>query len=459
MIQIKRDMMWQRGLWVPLCLFCVWGLFLNQTMGGVEVDDGSFLQAAPPDDRSQSSHTVRGWAFDSKTGLPVANCDLWLVRSQSNFPRYLHRSGEFSKFEHLTTTDTEGRFAFSDVSEGRWLVGPAHYPPGEPIITWSGVGLDFSVEMSIDQEAEAQGVHAYGDTEIEWAPLGFPIEVSSDAPPALIGLPLNRAEYVSGRLRSSGDPEKGPVDWTYGYVAVASQWYGSAPQTLIGEPDSKGLFRVGPFAPGDYRVTVFAHPGSGIAHAGWETVSTQLGESEVFLGEAGGVKGAVVSELPELRGGQLVAVLVRQEVWDDANLMTWFPPAGRARFLDVAPGTYVLKVVGGDGDNLIGISPRFVVTPGVDAETEVAMTAAQSVTVSMGLMHRYAALVKVASAETPDSVFMRFYLEPGGSKEFSVPSGGAILDVVRVDQNLISRLFVEAVDTDDLEQSVYITIP
>lgn len=425
-------------------------------MGGMEA--GSIPKWIPPDDRAKSLHTVRGWAFDSKTGLPVANCDLWLVRSQSRYPRYLHRSGEFSKFEHLTTTDTEGRFVFSDVSEGRWLMGPAHYPPGEPVYRWKGVGFDFSVEMSIDQEAEAQGVHAYSGTEIEWAPLGFPIEVSPDAPSALIGLPLNQAEYVSGRLRSSEVPERASFDWTDSYVAVLSQLYGSAPQTLMGRSDSNGFFRVGPFAPGDYRVTAITHPGSGIAHSGWHTVSTQLGESELFLVRAGGVTCSVVSELPVLEGGPLVALLVRQDAWDDASLMTWLPPAGRARFLDVAPGTYVLKVEGGD-DNRIGISHPFVVLPGVDAEIEVAMAEAQRVTVSMGLMHRYVALVKVASVEDPNSVFMRFFLEPGDSKELLVPSGGAVLDVIRVDQHLINRLFVEPVDTGGLDQNVYITIP
>jgi hypothetical protein len=206
--------------------------------------------------RIGSGCTLTGLVVDQH-GEPVTNQELWLQRAEYDAPRFFQaiHSGEVVVEAH---TDPDGRFVFSDVSAGRWWLGPAS-------------------ERNDWDPVDPSGI----------APAAQVVEVLERTSVHEVQLRVYRGLYIRGLVL---DPESEPAPETYLYGSNEGiAWMLSA------RTGSDGTFVLGPLVPGRY--SLVAH-GWISGHADSDPVEASEEDLDIVLRlKAGGsLRGTVIDE-------------------------------------------------------------------------------------------------------------------------------------------------------------------
>ncbi|MEW6742127.1 MAG: carboxypeptidase regulatory-like domain-containing protein [Planctomycetota bacterium] len=198
--------------------------------------------------------SVRGLMLD-QDGVPVQGQAVWLKTAEEEAPCY------FSAYEEddligATRTDAEGRFAFEDVTPGRYWVGSA------------GVRNDWD-------EPDPRLL----------APVGQSIEVGPDG--ANITLEVYRGLYIQGRVL---DPEGQPAEDVF--IMARSQELSS----VYARSRDDGSFAVGPLPPGEYYLETDTF--GSVTHGDSEAAVARAGDRDVVLQLriGGGIQGKVIDK-------------------------------------------------------------------------------------------------------------------------------------------------------------------
>jgi protocatechuate 3,4-dioxygenase beta subunit len=248
--------------------------------------------------RLGSGCRLEGTVVD-QAGEAVREQKLWLQRADRDAPKVfeLFHSGEVVV---ETQTDSEGRFAFADVSPGSWWLGPA--------------------AERMDRDAP--------DPEAV-APMAEVVEIPEGLLRREILLRVHRGLYIRGQVL---DPAGAPSPDTYvmGYTE-AGAW------GLSARSGSDGEFAVGPLVPGRYWLNA-----RGWTHANSEPIEANAGDDGVILRlRAGGGLSGTIRDGATGAGcaGQLtVASCDSPEGWQ----MREAEKDGAFRFDGLTPGTYCI---------------------------------------------------------------------------------------------------------------------
>jgi len=202
-------------------------------------NDPKPLQLAAGEERRQEwrlggAAEVRGRALDQH-GRPVAKQELVLTqrpagRGDVTVARVYLDGNEANRQALVTTSDEEGRFAFDEVNEGSWWLGPACLSSG-PFM-----------------RADRQGVAAVAQR----------IEVAAGAATVDVDLAFHRGLVVAGKVV---DTTGRPVQ-----ARVKASSSGSAIEGLVvANSREDGSFALGPLEPGTFSFT--AESFNGVANA------------------------------------------------------------------------------------------------------------------------------------------------------------------------------------------------
>ena len=209
---MKRGMNLAAGL-VAMAAWCGFAL----------ASGGQSAQPAATTTSASSGHTISGTLVNSKTGLPIADADVYLSNTREN-----KRAAD-------TKTDTEGRFSFSDLSDGKYGLRASH----RGFVTayfqehhgfWTGIVTGDGQETTgLKVSLDPQGI-LYGTVTDE---SGDPV------PQARIS--LYRPDQNSGlgkmqRAGSAGSDGQGNFEFprlapgSYYLSVVGKPWYSTHPQ-------------------------------------------------------------------------------------------------------------------------------------------------------------------------------------------------------------------------------------
>jgi len=247
-------------------------------------------------------------------GRPVAGQEFWVVQpgGQTARPEVL---GRFHTPLARARTSSTGAFRFQNLLQGRVLLGPA--PP------------------ALDEAP---------DPEVDVSHVAMPVMVGPRDPGDELVLRAGRGLTIRGEV-------VGPDDRPMAGVQVSAEPDGGSGY-VEAEADERGLFTVGPLAPGRYRV--YAHGGPDDWPFG---VAYEAGESEALLRVAAGssLEGRIEGSSGELPTHATVHVARRGSTWPGgrSSEADW----GTFSTQDLGAGTYDVTAVtaGGQVGNLEGV--------------------------------------------------------------------------------------------------------
>ena len=186
-------------------------------------------------------------------GTAVRNREIWLERAAVD-ANTIFETTDADDVALKCASDSEGRFSFSDVSPGRWWIGPA-------------------AERDEFDAVDANGV----------APFAEVIEIPDGAMEQEVILRVHRGLYIRGVVL---DPAGKPKPETYVFGVAVD--VGAMTSARTG---TDGKFTMGPLVPGSYSLE--AH---GWEDANSKAVEAKAGEEGVVLQleAAGSIRGTVV---------------------------------------------------------------------------------------------------------------------------------------------------------------------
>jgi hypothetical protein len=191
--------------------------------------------------RIGSGSVVSGVLVDENHD-PVARHSIWLVQSGGSKPQNFHPGTESYIFAKAST-DAEGRFAFSRVAAGRWLIGP---------------GADG--DDSLTPRAEAV------------APYAKVIQVAEGSQNLELTLVTRRGLYIRGNVIDSlGKPVR--------FALVSVRTTGEVEDERQASTGIDGSFVAGPMMPALVQLFALRHG----ADAGSDTVTAKAGDTGVIL--------------------------------------------------------------------------------------------------------------------------------------------------------------------------------
>jgi carboxypeptidase family protein len=234
-------------------------------------------------------------------GESVQGQTLWLQRADFDAPRFFEKyhSGELVL---EARSGPDGRFSFSDVSPGKWWIGPAG-------------------ERDDDEAPDPAGI----------APLARVIEVQEGVLRQEVVVLVHRGLYIRGHAL---DPAGEPVPDTY--IWGNSESAGWVLSTTTGQD---GAFAIGPLVPGRY--ALIAH---GWTHADSEPVEANGGDEGVVLRlRAGGRLSGTIRDGATGRASEAEVTYVRAEAPEGWG-MTRTKEDGSFLIEGCVPGTYSLSV-------------------------------------------------------------------------------------------------------------------
>lgn len=164
--------------------------------------------------------TLRGILLD-QADSPIADCDIWLVRTSHERSIYLGEDNE--QPARRARTDASGRFAFASAEPGRFLMGPGR--------------------------SELDGVTHASDG----APLAIILDVKQGEPDPDVVLHADRGLFVSGRVL----PPEGTSP-LQGLVVAEDRTRGLRKKTAW---NADGSFSIGPLMNGQHTITALSSSG------------------------------------------------------------------------------------------------------------------------------------------------------------------------------------------------------
>jgi hypothetical protein len=240
--------------------------------------------------RLGSGASVAGVLIDEEREQPE-EVEVWLVPADTGAPGY------FKGHEHPAAqekTDAAGRFEFTDVTDGTWLVGVA---PGSPY-------------PSLAQVVEV--VDGVADQEIY--------------------LDGSRGLYIKGRVV---DPAGAPVEGAFVYVTG-----GLLGAFLDDATDENGGFSLGPLETGEFWVSAF---GRLAGYTDSRDIRVNAGDEDVLLQlqVAGSLRGRLVSQATgaPVKGRVTVSLVTRTEPWS-GWCTTWTDELVEFDLDGLEPGLY-----------------------------------------------------------------------------------------------------------------------
>ncbi len=243
--------------------------------------------------------TIEGLVLDD-AGKPVRAIEVWLGDRES-LGGYLEphmREGALQR----TLANIEGRFTFTGVPPGKWLIGPG--PTGERFTSASGGKA--------------------------LAPVAEAITIEEGEEFRSLTLTCWRGLYVRGRVLGS---DGAPAGKSFVF-ATADGFH------LDANAEADGSFTLGPLAPGMYSVNASNHHGG--ADAPSERLEVRAGEQDVVLrlGRGGAVRGIVRDESGRPVAKVEVSCSGRSE--EGEFHFTWADDGGRFEFKGLPVGEYTL---------------------------------------------------------------------------------------------------------------------
>ena len=302
-------------------------------------------------------------------GGDAGGIELWLCPGEAEGRKSLNvLDGDRAR---TASTDEEGRFAFPDVSDGTWLVGPACEPqePGFP---------------NVAEEVVVEGG------------LSEPVLLS-----------LRSDLFISGTVVG---PDGGPVP-----DAFVHTWNDRF-TTAQAQVDEAGGFSVGPLSEGVHTVSCDA---TGFEPVRRDGVAAGDEGLELRLSSGAKLRGALIdAHSGEPRAGDLILSPLESGVVRFS--MTSAPATGTFAFDSLAPGRYQLtaRVPGGT----VAYLPEIVVRAG--EEREVELRAMQGATLT--LRHSSAVETFTFRVGRGSAAVGIGTLSRGGSTELVVPAGVAL---------------------------------
>lgn len=305
---------------------CPWGLVLRPQEKFCSYINGDDLYSFEASDMLRLEGTL-----SNQGGEAVAGKTMWAVPADMPGRRILtcmdcaDLKFPFGDPKHglwKSKTAADGRFLFSKIPEGTYLVGPS------PECT----------------KSDLNDCGASGNSQ-SMAPLGTTIQVFPGGTNH-IDLVIDQGLYLTGRVvDSSGDPRQGAL------VRIAHpQLVGARFESLT---TAGGVFRFGPLKRGNWRIV------ASMDHMRSKPIHRQPGGEELVLelargvrgraaqyGEVGSIRGVLVrhptQELPSVRRVEIYALKATMEL-EPLALGQLNTSTNEFLFRDLAPGAYVLQ--------------------------------------------------------------------------------------------------------------------
>ncbi|MFN0006297.1 MAG: collagen binding domain-containing protein [Planctomycetota bacterium] len=324
---------------------------------------------------------LRGSVAD-QDGTPVGRHGIWLQRADSDSPRIFqrHHSGEVILKQR---SDSDGRFSFSDVSPGRWWIGPA-------------------AEHDENSAIDADGIAAFAVV----------IEILDGTTEQDVALRAHRGLYIRGVVF---DPDAKPKDETYVYAHTRDVYW-----MMDARTGADGKFTIGPLIPGSYSL---------VAH-GWELVDSEPVEAKggdegvvLRLRTGGSIHGTVVDKAT----GKACRAEISYSVQDPSDRRigtTESQDDGTFDFMGMEPGTYGLAAKA--SGQRVGLLRGITVKAGTETR-DLVLTVEPGATLRLryageaGYLHYRIRSGGIAVAGDG--------IPAGGNVEESVPAGMADIEV------------------------------
>ncbi|MEM9382514.1 MAG: carboxypeptidase-like regulatory domain-containing protein, partial [Planctomycetota bacterium] len=349
----------------------------------------------------RTTATVRGRAvLASGVGAPHQIAQLAWRRTGSR-PRFADATRSTDPF---ALTDEHGEFEIENVPVGRYWIGAAiDYP------------LDHRFERTTDSDGEPILLRR-SKPKKPGCPLSVPLEIPPGSGDVEVVVPVHNELYISGRvLGPDGEPL---VDLRLHARREATDGQISTNSRL------KGVFRIGPLAPGRYSLHCTSDFGDWADGTDWVVepeVVVEAGDEDVVVRVLDGasVRGRVLTDSPNLEG--IVTLVPDERAMDGSRRFltrTCHVREGDFGVRALVPGTYTL-IYRAMAEPLAVVRKGIVVGPGESVEDlEVRPEPAANLVFRNPGDRSASVEIRVG-----DLLFDTVILEPGLAHEARVPPG------------------------------------